>query len=37
MFRTWITALAVSALIAPAVFAATEADKRLDAAADLMT
>lgn len=37
MFRTWITALAVSALIAPAIFAATEADKRLDAAADLMT
>jgi lipid-binding SYLF domain-containing protein len=37
MFRTWITALAVSALIVPAVFAATEADKRLDAAADLMT
>jgi lipid-binding SYLF domain-containing protein len=37
MFRTWITALTVSALIAPAVFAATEADKRLDAAADLMT
>lgn len=37
MFRTCITALAVSALIAPAVFAATEADKRLDAAADLMT
>jgi lipid-binding SYLF domain-containing protein len=37
MLRTWITALAVSALIAPAVFAATEADKRLDAAADLMT
>ena len=37
MLRTWITALAVSALIVPAVFAATEADKRLDAAADLMT
>jgi lipid-binding SYLF domain-containing protein len=37
MFRTWITAIAVSALIAPAVFAATEADKRLDAAADLVT
>lgn len=37
MFRTWLTALAVSALIAPAVFAATEADKRLEAAADLLT
>lgn len=37
MFRPWITAIAVSALIAPAIFAATEADKRLDAAADLMT
>jgi lipid-binding SYLF domain-containing protein len=37
MLRTWIAALAVSTLIVPAVFAATEADKRLDAAADLMT
>lgn len=36
MFRRYIAALAVSAVLAPAVFAATEADKRLDAAADLM-
>lgn len=37
MFRTYIAVFALTAALAPAVFAATEADKRLDAAADLMT
>jgi lipid-binding SYLF domain-containing protein len=37
MFRPYIAVLAIGAAIAPAVFAATEADKRLDAAADLLT
>jgi lipid-binding SYLF domain-containing protein len=37
MFRTCFAILAVGAALAPAVFAATEADKRLDAAADLVT
>lgn len=37
MIRTHIAVLAIAAAIAPAVFAATEADKRLDAAADLVT
>jgi lipid-binding SYLF domain-containing protein len=37
MFRSSIAVLAVAAALAPAVFAATEADKRLDAAADLVT
>ncbi len=37
MFRSCIAVLAVSAVLAPAVFAATEADKRLEASADLMT
>jgi lipid-binding SYLF domain-containing protein len=37
MFRPYFAVLAVAAMLTPAVFAATEADKRLDAAADLMT
>jgi lipid-binding SYLF domain-containing protein len=37
MFRSSIAVLAVAAALAPALFAATEADKRLDAAADLVT
>jgi lipid-binding SYLF domain-containing protein len=37
MFRPYLTILALAAALAPAVFAATEADKRLDAAADLLT
>jgi SH3 domain-containing YSC84-like protein 1 len=37
MFRTSIAILAVAAALSPALFAATEADKRLDAAADLVT
>jgi lipid-binding SYLF domain-containing protein len=37
MFRTYVAVLAIGAALAPAVFAATEADKRLDAAADLLT
>jgi lipid-binding SYLF domain-containing protein len=37
MFRPYIAALALTAALAPAVFAATEADKRLDAGVDLMT
>lgn len=37
MFRPYIAVLAVTAALAPAVFAATEADTRLDAAADLLT
>jgi lipid-binding SYLF domain-containing protein len=37
MFRKHLAFLAVAAALTPAIFAATEADKRLDAAADLMT
>jgi lipid-binding SYLF domain-containing protein len=37
MFRPYAAVLAITAALAPAVFAATEADKRLDAAADLVT
>jgi lipid-binding SYLF domain-containing protein len=37
MFRRYLAVFAVTAALAPAVFAATDADKRLDAAADLMT
>jgi lipid-binding SYLF domain-containing protein len=37
MFRSSIAVLAVAATLSPALFAATEADKRLDAAADLVT
>ena len=37
MFKSYVAVLAVTAAFAPAVFAATEADKRLDAAADLLT
>jgi lipid-binding SYLF domain-containing protein len=37
MFRTYVAVVAIGAALAPAVFAATEADKRLDAAADLLT
>jgi lipid-binding SYLF domain-containing protein len=37
MFRSSIAVLAVAAALAPALFAATEADKRLDASADLVT
>jgi len=37
MFRTYAVVLAVAATLTPAIFAATEADKRLDAAADLVT
>ena len=37
MFRTYAAVLALAAALTPAVFAATEADKRLDAAADLVT
>lgn len=37
MFRPCLAVLAITAALAPAVFAATEADKRLDAAADLLT
>ncbi len=37
MFRSSIAVLAVAAALSPALFAATEADKRLDAAADLVT
>jgi len=37
MFRSSIAVLAVAAALAPGLFAATEADKRLDAAADLVT
>jgi lipid-binding SYLF domain-containing protein len=37
MFRSSIAILAVAAALSPALFAATEADKRLDAAADLVT
>ena len=37
MFRPYIAVFAVAAALAPAVFAETEADKRLDAAADLVT
>lgn len=37
MFRPYIAVVAMTALLAPALFAATEADKRLDAAADLLT
>jgi SH3 domain-containing YSC84-like protein 1 len=37
MFRSSIAVLAVAAALTPALFAATEADKRLDAAADLVT
>ena len=37
MFRSPIAVLAVAAALSPALFAATEADKRLDAAADLVT
>ncbi len=37
MFKSYVAVLAVTAAFAPAVCAATEADKRLDAAADLLT
>jgi lipid-binding SYLF domain-containing protein len=37
MFRSSIAVLAVAAALSPALFAATEADKRLDNAADLVT
>lgn len=37
MFRSYFAVLAVAATLSPALFAATEADKRLDAAADLVT
>jgi lipid-binding SYLF domain-containing protein len=37
MPKTYIAVFALAAALAPAVFAATEADKRLDAAADLVT
>ncbi len=37
MFRRYMAVLAVASALAPAIFAATEADKRLDAAADLLT
>lgn len=37
MFRSCLAVLAVAATLSPALFAATEADKRLDAAADLVT
>jgi SH3 domain-containing YSC84-like protein 1 len=37
MFRSSIAVLAVAAALSPALFAATEADKRLEAAADLVT
>ena len=36
MFRTSIAVIAVAAALSPALFAATEADKRLDSAADLV-
>ena len=37
MFKSSIAVFAVAAALSPALFAATEADKRLDAAADLVT
>jgi lipid-binding SYLF domain-containing protein len=37
MFRLYFAVLAIGAALVPALFAATEADKRLDAAADLLT
>jgi lipid-binding SYLF domain-containing protein len=37
VFRPYIAVLAITTALAPAIFAATEADKRLDSAADLMT
>jgi len=37
MFRPYVAVFALAAALAPAVFAETEADKRLDAAADLLT
>ncbi len=37
MLRQYFAILAITAALAPAVFAATEADKRLDASADLLT
>ena len=37
MLKPYLAVLAVTAALAPAIFAATEADKRLDASADLLT
>ncbi len=37
MFRSYMAVFAITAALAPALFAQTEADKRLDAAADLVT
>jgi len=37
MFRSYLAVFAITASLAPALFAQTEADKRLDAAADLVT
>jgi hypothetical protein len=37
MFRPYVAVLAVVAALTPAIFAETEADKRLDSAADLVT
>jgi len=37
VFRPYLAVLAITTALAPAIFAATEADKRLDSAADLMT
>lgn len=37
MFKPYLAVFAVAASLAPSVFAATEADKRLDASADLLT
>ena len=37
MFRPYIAVLAITAALAPTVFAQTEADKRLEASADLLT
>jgi len=37
MLRSYLAVLAIAAALTPAVFAQTEADKRLDSAADLMT
>src|SRR5580700_9351804 len=37
MFRPYVAVLAAALALAPAIFAATEADKRLDSAADLVT
>jgi len=37
MFRNYLAVIAITAVLTPALFAQTEADKRLDSAADLVT